>query len=235
MRLLDKKNVSIEVATEKKRQIDQGVQLAKKIDALRETKLSEEEQLALYRKQSIARVQLEIDEKLKERDSVAEQIRQRKSELRELRRPLDGEWQSVKEEKEINRQDRDSNYQRQMELEQGIALNIQRERLNKEEEQRVSSERERSVKALMEADLMRETAGDVLAKAKIKSDSIMDGATRRDETSSKREKAVEIREREVIKEASRLKKVEVAQRNKDREIADKYATLERTIKRYASK
>lgn len=231
IRLLDKKSVNVQVAIEKKKQIDSGIKLASKVDAVRETLLEEEERLAKFRSETIARTQVEIDAKIKEKDGILAQIKARKEELLELRKPLDEEWEMVNSGRSELNELQVMLLQKDSELDQGIALNIQRERLNKEEEQRIASERERTCHALTEADLMREMASGILVSARTKADDVISNAQRKDETSGKRELAVEVREREVAKEASRLRKIEKQQKDNERAIADKYETLARTINR----
>lgn len=237
MRLLDKRVLNGSVAQERKRQIDSGVELAKKVDVLRETKLKEEAQLAQFRSESIARTQEEIDAKIKEKNSLESKIEDRKRELLKLREPLDAEWGEVNSKiRGVNALSLSLN-QMQGELERGIALNIRRERENEEEKERIAEERERSVQALIEADLSKKEASALLSKARTKSDNLVKTAENKDNLASQREVEVADRERSVEKELKRLKVIEKEQKRKDREIKDKYETLQRDIKRmnYASK
>lgn len=70
MRLLPKKLANAEVATQRKQQIEEGLILSRKIDALRETLQEEECRLALFRSETVKRVQDEIDAKIRERDAL---------------------------------------------------------------------------------------------------------------------------------------------------------------------
>ena len=67
-RLLDKRTVNAELATERKRQIEQGVELAKRIDLLRATLLEEQEKLERFRTETVRAVQIEIDQLIRKRD-----------------------------------------------------------------------------------------------------------------------------------------------------------------------
>lgn len=236
IRLLDKRSVSVQAAIEKKRQIDQGVQLARKVDALRETKLEEEAKLALFRSETVARTQGAIDLKIKEKDALDTQIRARKHELSELRKPLDDELQAIEETKTALEWEKQLVYERKSQLDHGIALNIRRERENDEEGQRIEKERERSVVALTEAELKREIASDVLTKAKSKAVAISKAAEAREREIDLQEKQLVQREKAVEREVARLKVIEKQQKEKDKEIKDKYETLQRDINRmkYAS-
>lgn len=67
-RLLDKRTVHAELATERKQEIDKGMELAKKIDALRATLLEEKERLERFRTETVKAVQAEIDALIRKRD-----------------------------------------------------------------------------------------------------------------------------------------------------------------------
>lgn len=235
IRLLDKKTLSVDLAIQKKKQIDQGVNLAKKVDAVRETLLEEEKRLAEFRNESIARTQTEIDAKIKEKNFLESEIKKREKDLTKLREPLDAEWEDVNSKiRAVNTLSLSLN-QMQGELEKAIALNIQRERLNKEEEQRIAKERERSVQALTEADLLKEMTSDTLTKAKTRADTIHLNARKIHEEAERREQDVDRREVAIVKMAADLKRIEKEQKRKDKEILDKYETLNRDIERIHGK
>lgn len=235
MKLLDKHSVSVQVAIDKKRQIDQGITLARKVDVLRETKLKEEADLAQFRSETIARTQAEIDAKIKEKNVLEAKIKAREEELKALREPLDDEWQAFEEAKTALQWDKHLVYERKGELDRGIALNIRRERENKEEKQRVAKERERSALALSEAESKHEIASDVLMKARSKADKMSQASETRERMADSREKQLEQREREAERETRKLKAIEKEQKRKDKEIFDKYETLNRDIKRIHGK
>lgn len=73
-RLLDKRTVNASLATERKQEIDKGVQLAKAIDALRETRNQEEQALERFRTETARQVHLEIDALIKQRDNLRTEI-----------------------------------------------------------------------------------------------------------------------------------------------------------------
>lgn len=70
MRLQSKRAVNADMANQRKRQIDEGLELAKKIDVLRRTYLEEEAKLNTFRTVTVMEVQKEIDELIKKRDSL---------------------------------------------------------------------------------------------------------------------------------------------------------------------
>lgn len=73
-RLLPKSVVNATLAQERKQEIDKGIKLAKAIEILRETKVTEQQELELFRIETIRKVQIEIDALLMERDRLKKQI-----------------------------------------------------------------------------------------------------------------------------------------------------------------
>lgn len=98
-RLLDKKLVNAELATQQKRSIDRGVAIAQKVDAVRDLLGQEEARLETFRKESIARVQREIDAKIAERESLEVGNKTLREERILLSAPIDlsEAWAEVKE------------------------------------------------------------------------------------------------------------------------------------------
>lgn len=72
--LLPKSIVQATLAQERKVEIDKGVKLAKAIEALRETKVEEEQTLERFRVETIQKVQIEIDSYIRKRDALKEEI-----------------------------------------------------------------------------------------------------------------------------------------------------------------
>ncbi len=99
MRLLDKKIVVAQVAQERKNQIDDGLKLAKKIDALRQTHAEEEERLETFRREMVAEVQREIAAAISEREVLQVANERLREERFALQAPLD-----LKEERTKNLQ-----------------------------------------------------------------------------------------------------------------------------------
>lgn len=96
MRLLPRKvDIDRSKSLERKREIDEGVALAKRVDALRETAAAEAHQLAAYRQSATAQVQRDVDALLLEKDAIKSEIKEATVQLASLRVPLDTEWQQL--------------------------------------------------------------------------------------------------------------------------------------------
>lgn len=95
MKLLEKRQIDKSKAIERKIEVDSGINLAKKIDTLRETSLKEEKQLYEWRASSIKKVQYEIDQFIEERDNLEKQNNEARTLRNNLLKPLDNEWIEV--------------------------------------------------------------------------------------------------------------------------------------------
>lgn len=107
MRLLKKSTLNIELASQKKQQIDSGIAIAKKVDALRQTLGSLQQQQTLF----IAGME---DELKRQTDGLLMEIASRKLEIiqltekrKQLLEPLTIEWEKVRIAQEVNEETRD--------------------------------------------------------------------------------------------------------------------------------
>lgn len=102
MKLLPKKaDIDKSEAQERKRLIDDGLNLAKKVDALREARLTEEKSLFEWRDNTMKVVRKEIDDYITVRDNLKVQTEEAEVYRKKLLEPLDDAWIEVNTEKEI--------------------------------------------------------------------------------------------------------------------------------------
>lgn len=80
MKLLKKNEVAVAKSKEKKLEIDQGVQLAKRVDALRQTAAEEEAALVAFRTTAVREIYREIDKAVTERDTLLAEIKDLRAE-----------------------------------------------------------------------------------------------------------------------------------------------------------
>lgn len=218
-KLLDKRIVSAEVATQKKRQIDEGIRIAKKVDALRETKQEEEQNLDRFREENIRRVQIEIDAKIRERDELRREVENLHGERLRLIAPLDEEWAKVNEKSAeleqigIKLAEIDASL-----LERGKVL----EGLEKEKNdalERAKSKEERATKALEKATHTQQEADERYTSLVGQANKVLEEAT-------KREKGVEQREINADMFEFRLKDKERSQQAKEEELTMREVQLQ---------
>lgn len=95
MKLLDKPSISNLKALERKREIDEGAKLAKKIDTLRELSASEQTNLSRFRDETLKKVREEIDSAMGERDALAREVVSLKEERDNLKSLLTHTEESI--------------------------------------------------------------------------------------------------------------------------------------------
>lgn len=111
MKLLPRKvDIDKAKAQERKREIDAGLNLAEKVDALREAKLKEEKDLQVWRESSIEKVKYEIGQYCEERDNLKHQTDEARNLRNKLLEPLDAEWLELNQEKAKLSQEKHSIY-----------------------------------------------------------------------------------------------------------------------------
>lgn len=95
MKLLPKQEVNKAKAQERKQEIDTGLALARKVDSLREIKVTEEQNLKKWREESIAAIKYEIGQYCEERENLKKQNYEARKIRQELLKPLNEEWLTI--------------------------------------------------------------------------------------------------------------------------------------------
>ncbi len=88
MRLLEKLQINLSKAIERKTEVDQGKKLAASVDALRELKAKEEASLTLFRDQTIAAIKKDIEHWVIRRDSIKSEADAEEARRRHALEPL---------------------------------------------------------------------------------------------------------------------------------------------------
>lgn len=231
MKLQPKRVVATEIAKQRKSQIDEGVKLAGKVDKLRSVVSEEEAKVERFRKESVTRVQVEIDDKIVEKNRLIEEIRILKEDRARDLIPLTLEWEKVKKEKErLIRQEEvvstreDDATQREEEvknLEYEVSI----------DKERVGQLKEATTQKLGEAEVDRIEAREFLATTKNKAQKIIFDAELKAHQAQSRIDGVEVWEREVAEREERVNDKETDLTRRELVLKDRYATLEREIKR----
>lgn len=109
MKILPKKqDIDKAKNDERKKEIDEGVSLATRIDKLREMKVYEENQLGLWRANTIRAIRTEIDDYITVRENLRIQTEEAEVYRKKLIIPLDKEWEEVNQAKQEIENDRES-------------------------------------------------------------------------------------------------------------------------------
>lgn len=231
MKLQDKKAVTADLATQRKTQIDQGVQLASKIDVLRETLAKEEGNLGRFRAESIKVVQLEIDALMQQKNSLRDEVRRLEQQRQAARIPLDAEWEAVRQQ-----QAKLAHYKQGLDEKSYIIKECEEQVTQEKKEVEIDKNRaadlnHRASESLAQAEETLHEAREASAQIRNKAQATLFAAEAKEKEVSLKEKEVELREEWVEKETERQQVHEVDLANREKALKDRYATLARTIKR----
>lgn len=210
-KLLDKRILNQELATQKKNQIESGINLAKKVDAVRETLGDEEARLKDFREQSIAKVQMEIDAKIRERDYLEETNKTLRGERILAQAPIDlrEEWQRVREDAVDNSSWTERLTRQQIEvLAKEEDILVSSHQLDKEREE-IRAEHELAQTNLREAERERTEADIALQRAESEAQRILKTAQQRDNHLRVREEDATLREVSLSKREEEVEAHEV--------------------------
>lgn len=226
-RLLDKRVVSSELADEKRRQIQSGINLAKKVDAVRETFQKEESDLESFRRETITRIQKEIDAKIIERDNLDKDITRRRGERIQLEAPIDLKeaWNEVQlgrlevtEWKDRLGTQTVEQVAKEAEIAEIAESTIKRSETSKEKEKLAE-------RTLNEAESKYEEASVVLDKAKADSARIIEDAKQKEKKVIERELSFEVRENEISDRENRNQTHEIDLSNREKALKVRYDTF----------
>jgi len=107
MRLLEKKQIQALKSDEKRLDIEQGMALATKVDALRKALATEQMNLEKFRTGTIKEVQRQIDQKMQELDSLNRMVYETEQKRIENSMPLMARYKKLQAETELLDQRRD--------------------------------------------------------------------------------------------------------------------------------
>lgn len=231
MRLLDKKTVNTVMAGERKSQIDEGVILAQKIDALRQTLSSLQQQhqefingMSEGLRQQTEVLQFEIDSKRMELCDLEEK-------RVKLLEPLTNAWNDYKErERELSIVEEEYRHKRayqttyQQELEERAAKLAPEEERITDLSKRVQKQADKAVKASLDAQ-------NILAEAEAEALEIREKISTKKKALEKREIAIAVKERDIEIELEHIEKDKKEINKTKKQLADQRATLERAMAR----
>jgi len=230
MRLFTRGEIQKQKTVERKLEIDEGAKLARKVDVLRETSASEEARLVKFKMASLYATQAQITAAVNEREAIQAEISALKEEKRRLEEPLTSEWEKL-----TVKQEEISFLQSQI-AEKILLLNKRERGIRAQEDKLAFIEAE--ISAIKDENLKKfdhysalidqtnRSVSDAF-EAKAKVDRYVDDRIKdilsRETLVATRERAVQMKQEQVIKDRQ-----ELAQR--ERFINDKYETLLRTEK-----
>lgn len=231
MRLLNKNEVNNAKVLDRQREVAEGTKLAAKVDTLRELHAIEEKGLEDFRQKTVKQIREEIDGLGAHKMALLSDISELEQERKLLQIPLDGEWEKVTKLQQVLFEEKAWLDEREEKLTEDLEeANADAEELEKEKE-RVVDERERSKEMVASSGRILGEAKETLADVQSKADVILKVAEFREKETIHRELRVAAQERDnnMVTEHNRAWDNNLVTR--ERALKDKYATLERTMKR----
>lgn len=227
MRLLQKSAVSQAKAVDRQREIDEGVKLAKRVDSLRQLSASEEKNLLNFRDKTMAAVRAEIAPLHQEKSVLLQDIESLKAQKKLLLQPLDEKWEEVNKAQKIC-----DDWEQELTAREDIAAhkedNIHMFKASLEERANKILEKEKLVQEIVDtATKMIADAKVVLTNAHNDAQSIKIQAETVATMLTERENTVAMRERDVQSAKESNTKVRRANIERQKQLIDREATLER--------
>lgn len=231
MKLLDRKTVNTLVTSQRKSQIDEGVALAKRIDALRVTLASLEAQQASFTEGMQNELRKKTQPLHEELGNLTREVLDLKEQRKALLKPLNEEWERVRErERVIQGKEIYLDERLQLLSEQEAQRQI-REKELVVETQRLVREREAADENLKQAEEIRERAEQVSRETEATRARVLEELVNQEELLDLRDESLAARERELDIEkkslALRSKELDIRQK----QLEDREATLARNITR----
>ena len=231
MRLLDKKTVNTQVATERKQLIDAGLKLARKVDALRETKQEEEGNLERFRAESIARTKIEIDACIRQRDVLKEEIVSLLEAKRIASIPLTDEWDKVIERQRVLEDFETGLRTTSKLLDQRDFETASTQKQTNEELVRIQGLKQQVSHTLEKADDVLREANESASRIRNEAQTTLMTAELTNQESIRREQEVSIRETQIDIDLKRIEKADKDLTKREKLLADRNAMYLRNLKR----
>lgn len=232
MRLLDKNEVNRRKNLEKRVEIDEGLKLARKVDSLRKTSLEEESKLGKFRDSTTKIVQKEIDGLIDRRNILADEVEILETKKREEFTLKFGiELDKIKaKEKLLN----DKFYQL-LENEdtlkaKDIQLQISQENMAVER-RTLADNKIRADDNLRITEDSKKKASEILEEAEDEAELIKGEIAKKIKNLNIREEVIASQERDNRIKIEYIAEKELEFIDRERVLKDRYATLERTLKR----
>lgn len=230
-RLLTQSDLDSRKSADRRREVEEGAKLARRVDGLRELAAETEKNVEQHRSASLAQAQRDIDAVLSKKELLEGEVRELEEERKRLQAPLDAAWEKVRQESKQNANERLVLEQRDAAIRQ---TSIEQENVAKqlrEEGERVVQERKRSMSLLKKAASDQEKAQTILLEAHELKEETANWSVHKTNELTKREKAALIRDQELILQAEQVEEGRLQNENDRKKLKDAYETLARTKKR----
>lgn len=228
VRLLPFSEIDRRKAEEKQQEMREGMKIAERIDLLRETAAKEEVLVNTWHEKTVKEVQRNIQSLQVEKDSLVADIRILELRRNALREPLDDEWKEVNLLRTKLETKLSDLLQKEADLHQAIALNIQRERENKSQSESIANIKKRSTGELVMAQRDRELSQQELSAAQEKSRILNAALSLREKEASQKELNAEKALTSCFNKLKQIEEYEIALAKREQTLRAGWKNLERT-------
>lgn len=226
-RLLDKRTVNAEVATQKTQQIKEGLALAKKVDALRETLQEEQGNVDNFRKETLLQIQREIDTKIAERNFLQNSNEILRQEHIKLQAPIDltQEWEQARRATLENKHWEERNIDFQVSLIARESECLERENALILKETEAARANILSNRTLEEAEKSFTEADKTLANAKLTAHALLSEAKIKERDIRLREQDIDTWNSQLTQREKEVKEHEIDLANREESLKVRYETF----------
>lgn len=225
MRLLKKSEVATAKAKEKRTEIDQGLQLAKRVDSLRQTASEEEAALLSFRNKTVKQIHDEIMKATVERDALLGELLELREEKRQGMEVVTNKmWEVQKKLDEIEKLEKELN-QRDFELSSKDKKLTRLEEILEGERKKIELNKQRVVNLVDKKEEELEEAKKERRQATIERANIQELVIAEGTKLLTREKDVTQREQAVLEKFTELEEIASELTNREKQINDRYQAL----------
>jgi len=216
---------------QKRIDIDLGIKLANRVDDVRKNLNEEEIKYQKFHKETIKQIQLDIDNKIKEKEILNSEISSLAKEKEKLLEPLDRESEKLKKEKSDLKLEQEDLGKTSQTLLKSIQNNESKYEWNKMEARRIQNLDESTKTLFNKAQKAEIEAKLILEQAKETSKGLVEPLKQKEKEIEEREEAVR-----VYKQTLELKEIEIQEKEKEIinekiRLADQRGVLERALAR----
>lgn len=211
MKLLQKSDVAKAKSLDRQREIDQGVQLAKRVDSLRETVAQEEASLEKYRKETLSTIQAQITAESDKLGALTTEVAELEHRKGLALVPLYTQWEALEEAEKNHQQKVDLLKRLKEEFDSKDTELSSREQATLSKEEVINLKLQDADRRLTESATLRDNAdrhntlaSETLRKAELESSLKIASATRREENVIAREATAFAKEEELRKKEIEL-------------------------------
>lgn len=231
LRLLKKSEVATAKSLEKKREIDEGLKIARRVDSLREVHANEETSLESFRVKTITAIHLEIVEKTKVRDELSVAVNVLEERKRIALIPMEAELAQIELDKKTIAEEKVALINKQVQVHERELAAIKNEKDSADMVEDLKRERAQVDAFKADTITLRNEAQDIRNKAQQERETSDAENKRLSAQLDERGLAITKREKEVAKQVEQHAKDSTKLAEDRLKLNDRIATHERNIKR----